>query len=316
MIKVGIIGADTPEGGELIRLLAMHPDVELLGAQAQGLEGVAITSHHHGLIGETTLAFTGTLDYSRINVLFVCSPVSFGIAEFTQMRIVRPDLKVIMLNTAGGIDMEAQGIVYGLPEMNRKLLVRGATGAVVPRPFASMALVALYPFASHLLLNGDIDITVAAPHAIIKETDPDATCAEISLRLKEMQRSFDGKVNMKLVESETRRSALMNIEFNCSLTRGQMLDLYDIYDDHHFAFATSSPVGVSEVAGTNKCVISIGQGDTGKASVQVAADVRLRGGAGEAVHIFNLMFGLHERTGLALKAVDFHPVGLDNKPDN
>ena len=64
----------------------------------------------------------------------------------------------------------------------------------------------------------------------------------------------------------------------------------------------------SEVAGTDKCVISVGIPADGAVTLDVAADCRLRGGAGEAVHVMNLMCGLHERTGLALKAIDFNPV--------
>lgn len=316
MIRVGIIGADTPEGGELIRLLAMHPDVEILGAQAPGLEGTPITHHHHGLIGETDLSFTGSLDYSRLNVLFVCNSLTFGTAEFTQMRIVRPDLKVILLNWPKGLDIESHGIVYGLPEINRKLLVRGATGAVVPTSFASMALVALYPFANHLLLNGDIEIHVSAPRVILEEIDINAVEREIADRLQEAQRSFNGTVKISAEESAARRSSMMSIKFATSLTTGQILQLYEIYDDHNFSFVSQIPVGVSEVAGTNKCVVSVIREESGRAHLQAIADCRLRGGAGEAVHILNLMFGLHERTGLALKAIDFTPVGTTGGPDN
>ncbi len=35
---------------------------------------------------------------------------------------------------------------------------------------------------------------------------------------------------------------------------------------------------------------------------------RLRGASGEAVHVMNLLCGLHEKTGLALKAIDFTPI--------
>lgn len=308
MIKVGILGAESLSGGELIRILAMHPEVEILAAQGTGLEGIPISRHHHGLIGETDLTFTGTIDYSRINVLFVCNPMSFGSAEYAQMRIVRPDLKVILLKAPKGIDLEGHGVVYGLPEYNRKLLVRGATGAIVPSPFASMALVALFPFASHLLLNGDIRIKVSAPATILEETDLSSVEEEILSRLKEMQRSFSGAVDIIAEESGARRSALMEIRFACGLTLSQMEDLYEIYDDHNFAFATTSEVGVSEVAGTDKCVVQVGQGEEGEALLNVVADCRLRGGAGEAVHIMNLMFGLHEKTGLALKAIDFTKV--------
>lgn len=307
MIKVAIIGAETPDGGELIRLLAMHPDVEITAAQASGLEGKQLSSHHHGLIGETNLSFTGTIDFSRTDILFVCSR-NFDAAEFTRVRMACREMKVIMLNGNAAPDRELPDLVYGLPEINRKLLVRGATAAVVPASFASMALVALYPLANHLLLNGDIDIDVAAPAAIIESTDLEAVGREIERQLRQAQLSFAGHVSIKARPSEARRSALMNMDIACPLSLEQLIGLYDIYDDHRFSFVTTCPVGVSEVAGTNKCVISVGKPAHESASLGVAADCRLRGAAGEAVHIMNLMCGLHEKTGLSLKAIDFEPV--------
>lgn len=302
------MGADTADGGELVRILAMHPDVEIIGIQARGLDGMPVTARHHGLIGETTLSFTPSLDYSRLDILFISSPISLSQAELIQMRMTRPDLKVIMFDAPADLDYDRDGFVYGLPEINRKSLVRGATGAVVPSSFASMALVALYPFAMRLLLNGDIDIRLAAPRAIIDHADMSRVEKEIESRLGEAQRSFSGKVRIHAEPSSARRSGLMKIEFGCSLSLEQMLSLYDMYDDHRFAFVTTVPVGVSEVAGTNKCVVIVSKGDEGRVSLGVAADCRMRGGAGEATHIMNLLCGLHERTGLALKAIDFEPV--------
>lgn len=302
------MGADTPDGGELIRILAIHPDVEIIGAQARGLDGVPVASHHHGLIGETTVSFSPTIDYSRLDILFVCPGGAPGRAEFMRMRMARPDMKVIMFDAPADLDPEYDGFVYGLPEINRKSLVRGATGAIVPVSFASMALVALYPFAIRLLLNSDIDIDLAGPADLIEATDMSEVEREIEAMLRETQKSFSGKVTIRASVSEARRSGLMQIEFNCPLRLEQMMELYDMYDDHHFAFVTTGRVGVSEVAGTNKCVISLARDDGGKALIGVAADCRLRGGAGEAVHIMNLMCGLHEKTGLALKAIDYNPV--------
>lgn len=308
MIKVAITGADTSDSGELIRLLAMHPDVEIISAQAASLQGRSLASVHHGLIGETSLTFSATTDFSKCDVLFVGGNDMTG-KELTRIRTDRPDLKIIMLNRIAGADAERLGIVYGLPEINRKQLVRGATAAVVPASFASMALVSLFPFANSLLLNGDIDINIYSPRPILESTDIDDVKDQIGQQLREVQRSFSGTINIGTGESQARRSALMDIEFDCTLSLQQMLDLYDIYDDHRFSFVTTSAVGVSEVAGTNKCVISVAKGDYGKCTMRVAADCRLRGGAGEAVHIMNLMCGLHEKTGLNLKAIDFDPVG-------
>lgn len=308
MIKVAITGADTSDSGELIRLLAMHPDVEIISAQAASLQGRSLASVHHGLIGETSLTFSATTDFSKCDVLFVGGNDMTG-EELTRLRTDRPDLKIIMLDRIAGVDAERLDIVYGLPEINRKQLVRGATAAVVPASFASMALVSLFPFANSLLLNGDIDINISSPRPILESTDIDDVKDQIGQQLREVQRSFSGTINIGTGESQARRSALMDIEFDCTLSLQQMLDLYDIYDDHRFSFVTTSAVGVSEVAGTNKCVIRVAKGDYGKCTMRVAADCRLRGGAGEAVHIMNLMCGLHEKTGLNLKAIDFDPVG-------
>lgn len=307
MIKAAIIGADTPDGGELIRLLAMHPDVEIVGMQSTHLEGRKVTDHHHGLIGEVNKNFVASVDYDKCDVIFICSP-EFSDAEIVNLRISRPDLKIIILHARPGIDREMAGITYGLPEVNRKLLVRGATAAEVPESFATMALVALFPFALRELLTGDISINVSAPQSVIEETDTAMALKEIKTIVKEVDKDFNSEITLSATKGKTRRSALMEIEFDSELNLQQMLDVYDIYDDHNFSFVTTSPIGVSEVAGTNKCIISIARTPEGRATLTVAADCRLRGAAGEAVHIMNLLFALHEKTGLALKAGDFEPI--------
>lgn len=307
MIKTAITGGGTPDGGELIRLLAMHPDVDLTAIHARGLEGTKVCDRHHGLIGETNLSFVSEIDTSKCDVLFVC-PDELSVAQIERLRLERPELKLILFRIPDGLDAKRNGIVYGLPEVNRKLLVRGATAAVVPESFATMALVSLFPFAQNLLLNGDIRISVTAPESIIDKTDLDGVKSEIMNMLPEIQSSFNGDVIIEARKGDTRRSALMDIEFASSLTLQQMLDLYDVYDDHNFTFATTQPIGVSEVAGTDKCVISISRTPGGEANLRVAADCRLRGASGDAVHIMNLMFGLHEKTGLSLKASDFEPI--------
>lgn len=307
MIKTALIGAGTPDGGELIRLLAMHPEVELISIQAPGLEGIRVADHHHGLIGETSLSFSDKIDFENIDLLFVCSPDT-GNIDLAKVRASRPDLKIILFHVPHEFAKGGGEIIYGVPEINRKALVRGATTAEVPESFATMALVALYPFAMNLLLNGSISIKAIAPKSVVKETDNNVIVSEINSVLSEVQKSFNSEIAFSCEAGDTRRSAIMEIEFDCSLNLQQILDLYEIYDDHNFTFITSSPIGVSEVAGTDKCIISISRNPEGKTTLTVAADCRLRGASGDAVHIMNLMFGLHEKTGLALKAADFEPI--------
>ncbi|MDY4649513.1 MAG: hypothetical protein SO542_02805 [Muribaculaceae bacterium] len=305
MIKAAIWGGGTLEGGELIRLLAMHPEVEITDVEGQGLSGKSLTSHHHGLIGETTRNFSSSVDFDKCDVLFVCDE-TLGAEKVMALRSRRPDLKIILLSRQAGLDYEKGGFVYGLPEINRKQMVRGATAAVVPESMASMALVALFPFSRNLLLSGEIAISVTAPQSIIEETDMMQVKREIETMLHSVQLSYDGEITIELHPSEARRSALMDIEFRCELNHEAMIELYDIYDDHNFTFITTTRVGVSEVAGTNKCIVGVMRPEDGKARLMVAADCRLRGASGEAIHIMNLLFGLHEKTGLALKAIDYN----------
>ena len=56
----------------MIRLLAMHPEVAITEVEGQGLSGKPLTSHHHGLIGETTRNFSSSVDFDKCDVLFVC----------------------------------------------------------------------------------------------------------------------------------------------------------------------------------------------------------------------------------------------------
>lgn len=306
MIRTVILGADTPDAGELIRILSMHPDIELVCAQAYGKEGRALTSQHHGLIGETDLTFTTVPAPAKCNVVLDFSEHGEP-AIVSKLAAAFPEARFIRLDRCQAPD-DGNEWVYGLPEINRKALVRGARFAAVPNSFASMALVALYPLALHLLLNSDITLDIEAPQDIIDETDIPAIEREISEQLELAQTSFKGNVTVRTSLSNTRRTASLHLDLPCSLSLDELLRIYGMYEDHHFAFPVMMPVGPSEVAGTDKCVISLSKPDPDTLHIDASADCRMRGAAGEAVHILNLMCGLHERTGLALKAIDFHPI--------
>lgn len=57
MIKAALADADTPLGGEILRLLIHHPDVDIAGLVTPLHKGEDVTSLHHGFIGETPFAF-------------------------------------------------------------------------------------------------------------------------------------------------------------------------------------------------------------------------------------------------------------------
>ena len=57
-IEVGIAGAAGYTGGELIRILVNHPDVEIVFANSKSNAGKLISEVHTDLTGDTELKFT------------------------------------------------------------------------------------------------------------------------------------------------------------------------------------------------------------------------------------------------------------------
>lgn len=85
----------------------------------------------------------------------------------------------------------------------------------------------------------------------------------------------------------------------------EIVKLYeDYYDDHNFTYVINRMPDLKDVVNTNKCLLYLTKED-GKLLIVSVIDNLLKGASGQAVHNMNLLFGLHERTGLNLKASAF-----------
>src|SRR5436305_397363 len=71
-IRAGIAGASGYTGGELLRLLLRHQNVDIAFAQSRSSAGKPVSSVHHDLYGETALTFSADL-FLDADVLFLCS---------------------------------------------------------------------------------------------------------------------------------------------------------------------------------------------------------------------------------------------------
>lgn len=301
MVKIGILGADIPMAGELIRILINHPEVELTSLFAPSLLGRNISSVHHGLIGENPLYFTDKLNLDEIDFLAILQPNEIAQNIVDRMQDLE-NLKVVVLqNDFPQINLEK--FVTGLSEINRKALVRGANAAFILSPLEIPALISLVPLAHFLLLNSDISIEVSLPSDLLKKYNEKEEAFIIESQLKERQTSFNGKVSLKILEDlNTERSSKTKIILSCSLPIDEIEKIYEkIYDDHNFTFLTRNEITSSEVEGTQKAVITLNKPDSETLTIETIVDPRLRGGAGDIVHVMNLFFGLHEKTGLHLK---------------
>lgn len=310
MINIAVAGAETPLGGELIRTLVNHPEVEIKYLFANGYEGQTASSIHHGLIGERPLHFCSfsSMDDS-IKLLFLCNRWESN--QVLGLRQHFPNLKIISFYPIESNDPEFEydGVgnstyIFGLPEINRKALVRGAKYAYTPSPAASAILVALFPLALNMLLNDQINIKIAIPDDLSEQAKT-ITPQEISKVLSRVQRSFTKIQDIEFTKTENQRELTATISLQCSVDMTHILELFKVYDDHSFTFPVTTSIAPRETSGTNKIIVSLRKPTDQTLEIQVVADPRMRGGAGEAIHIMNLMFGLTENTGLMLKASHF-----------
>ena len=157
MIKVGIIGGAGYTAGELLRLLINHPDVEIVFVNSASNAGNRITDVHSGLFGETDLVFTDQLPLDEIDCLFFCTAHG-DTRKFMESHTLPETLRVVDLSMDYRIESEEHDFVYGLPELNRKRIIR-ARHIANPGCFATAIQLGLLPLAKNLLLNNPVHIT-------------------------------------------------------------------------------------------------------------------------------------------------------------
>lgn len=323
MIKAGIIGGAGYTAGELIRLLINHPDVQLMWVNSSSNAGNPVASVHQGLIGETDLVFTDQTPFDEINVLFFCTPHGQTRA-FLESHSVPDDLRIIDLSTDYRHQDGTHDFVYGLPELNRKAIVRGAKHIANPGCFATAIQLALLPLAKNLLLNKDVHVFAItgstgagvkpAPTSHFSWRNDNISIYkpfrhqhldEIRQSLSQLQNSFASEIDFIPVRGCFSRGIFATLYLDCPVELSEIRRLYDdYYSDHNFTFVTDKMPDLKDVVNTNKCLLHL-EKEGNKLIIVSVIDNLLKGASGTAVHNMNLLFGLHERTGLCLKGSAF-----------
>ncbi len=323
MIKAGIIGGAGYTAGELIRLLVNHPDVELRWVNSNSNAGNKVSDIHQGIVGETDLKFTTQTPLDDIDVLFCCTPHGES-RKFIESHSMPEDLRIIDLSADFRNNDGTHDFVYGLPELNRRVIVNGARHIANPGCFATCIQLALLPLAKNLLLNSVINVT-AITGSTGAGVKPSPTShyswrndnvsvykpfkhqhlAEIKQSLTQLQNSFKADINFIPMRGCFSRGILASVYLDCPIDIDVLKELYDsYYDDHNFTFVIDRMPDLKDVVNTNKCLLYLVK-EGGKLLIVSVIDNLLKGASGTAVHNMNLLFGLHERVGLTLKGSAF-----------
>lgn len=303
MVKVGILSAHTPMAGEMIRILVNHPETELVNLFAPSLAERNLSSIHHGLIGETQLKFSDKLNLGDLDFLAIMEPTEIA-KNIVKNANEFENLRLVVFEKDFPYNNLPEDFEIGLSEINRKALVRGAKLAYIPSAAIVPSLISLVPLAYYMLLNSDIDIEVTVPEFLVSYFDSKREANFLEDFLRGKQTSFNGKINLKINgDSNNSRGLKTKIRMNSSIPVEEIEKIYDhIYDDHNFTFLTRNELDSKETEGTQKIVITLKKPQPDVLVIESIGDAIMRGGAGDIVHIINLFFGLHEKTGLNLKS--------------
>jgi N-acetyl-gamma-glutamyl-phosphate reductase len=315
MIKAGIVGAAGYTGGELIRILSTHPEVELSFCQSQSQAEKPVEEVHAGLF-DLDLHFTPEIDDS-VDVLFFCMGHGRSRSLMQEHRFDK-STRIVDLSHDFRIRND-HDFVYGLPELQREL-IRPALRVANPGCFATSIELALLPFAKEKMLQNPVHV-----HGITGSTGAGQSLSETShfswrnnnvSVYKPFSHQHLGEIRQSLVTLDPSfRAPIHFVPVRGCFTRGILSSVYfthpigqdaaeqlfqDYYRDHPFVKVIQANPDVKMIVNTNMCLLQVRVYD-GMVHIISVLDNLVKGASGQAVQNMNLMFGLPEQTGLHLK---------------
>lgn len=167
-LTASIIGGSGYAGGELVRLLLAHPNIELTQVTSERLAGKFVKTTHPNLREVTNLKFIKSEALLPTDLLFLALPHGVSMEMLPRVRDLAPiviDLSSdFRLNDPGDYvtwyshdhnDLDALGkFVYGMPELHREE-IRTADWIASPGCMSTTSILGLFP----LFRAGVIDMS-------------------------------------------------------------------------------------------------------------------------------------------------------------
>lgn len=339
-MKVSIIGATGYTGGELLRILAGHPEAELLYLTSESQTGVSIDAVYPHLrpYYEQQLISIDQLDRIVHDSDFVFVALPHGHAMAVGKAALANNARVIDL----GADYRFKDCavyeqwykvkhnhsnaeaVYGLTELNRDQ-VRNAAIVGNPGCFTTASILALAPLVKHNLveLNSIIVDAKSGVSGAGRGLSLNTHFSETFENLKAYNiagHRHTPEIEQALTELAQGQVIISFTPHLVPMTRGILSTCYAklrggvTVDDVSSAFqamyngeffirllGAGGYPATKQTRGSNFCDLGWHiDSRTGRVIVVAAIDNLVKGAAGQAVQNFNVMAGLDERTGLLL----------------
>lgn len=324
-MKAGVIGAAGYAGGELVRLLTDHPEVDLVYASSRSHAGLPIGDIHPNL-RHLALRFDAIEDLGKVDVVFLAMPRGASgrlhdiVSEHAQTVVdLGPDFREPQ-------DAKRAGYVTGLPEIYRDSL-RGATRISVPGCMATAATLALRPLVNAGLTCADVIVDArtgsSGGGAAISEANHHAERQRAFRVYRPAGHRHEAEINrMCGVRSRMTATAvptvrgvqvIVHVQTPHTVTRDQVWSAYQTaYASEPFVRLVSRRSGVHRMpdpqflAGSNFVDIGFAIDADGRRIIAIAAlDNLVKGAAGGGIQSFNVAQGIPENAGLRFPGL--HP---------
>lgn len=322
-IKAAIAGGAGYTGGEMLRLLLNHPQVEIAAVQSDSNAGKPVTDVHSDLFGDTDIVFVAEVP-AEVDVLFLC----MGHGKSRAFLEKHPTTaKVIDLGNDFRLkadrDVCGRHFAYGLIDSFAEEIAK--TDSVAnPGCFATAIQTALMPLAKAALLTDDVHVTAttgatgagqslsATSHFPWRQSNLSTYknfshqhLDEIMESLKGFQPSFTGNVNFIPYRGDFNRGIFATLHTLYSGDAESAKQLFKTYyATSPFVHITDGEIHLKQVVNTNKCILKV-ECHEGYIMITSVIDNLLKGAAGQAVENMNLLFGFEPTAGLKLKPSAF-----------
>ena len=341
MIKVGIVGGTGYTGVELLRLLAMHPQVQVIQITSRAESGRQVSELYGNLRGHFDLAFSEP-DAEK---LAACDVTFFATPNGTAMKMVPALLEAgtRVIDLAADFRLRDPAVweqwygmphsctdvlaeaVYGLPELNREQ-IRSARVVANPGCYPTASALGFLPLVEQGLV--DTSSLVADCKSGVSGAGRGANAAMLMGEVGESFKAYGVAGHRHLPEIRQTLSGvsaqpveLTFVPHLVPMIRGihatlyarlsaEAGDLQALFEQRYAdePFVDVLPAGshpeTRSVRGVNHCRVALHRPQGGDTVVVLAViDNLTKGAAGQAIQNMNLMFGLDERSGLGQVAL-------------
>ncbi len=335
MIKVGIVGGTGYTGVELLRILAAHPQVDLVEITSRSEMGMGVADLFPSLRGRVKLKFTEP-DAQRLgacDLVFFATPN--GVAMTMAPQLLSAGARIIDLaadfRLHDAADWERwyqvphacpellKEAIYGLPELNRSK-IKSVRLIANPGCYPTAVSLGLLP----LLEAGVIDPgqLIADAKSGVSGAGRKASVAHLYCEAADSMKAYGvaGHRHLPEIKQTLRQAAgkpvgltfvphltpmIRGIHATLYATATSAVDVQKLYTERYRdePFVDVMPAGshpeTRSTRGSNLCRIAVHQPQNAQTIVVLSViDNLVKGAAGQAVQNMNLMFGYDETLGL------------------